>query len=107
MAEREGLTRTVHGTRVFDPPSKNDDVQNGFLAGISRRCFGRCVYLYLSERKRPMTPDFLNITDLLLTNGVLLWLGLRLVKRIDDLDQRVDSHESRLQLTEHQLKQRG
>ena len=51
-----------------------------------------------------MMLELLNMTDLLLTNGVLLWLGLRMVKRIDHIDQRVDDHETRLQLTEHSLK---
>ena len=49
--------------------------------------------------------DILTITDLLITNGVLGWVGLRLVKRVDTLDNKVDNHETRLQLTEHQLKQ--
>jgi len=47
-----------------------------------------------------MTEDFLTITDLLMTNGVLVWLGLRIFKRVDQLDTRVDDHETRLQLTE-------
>ena len=47
--------------------------------------------------------DILPITDLLITNGVLAWVGLRLVKRVDQLDTKVDNHETRLQLTEHQL----
>jgi len=51
--------------------------------------------------------DILTVTDLLITNGVLGWVGLRLVKRVDTLDNKVDNHEARLQLTEHQLKQRG
>lgn len=47
--------------------------------------------------------DILTLTDLLITNGVLAWVGLRLVKRVDQLDQKVDDHETRLQLTEHQI----
>jgi len=50
-----------------------------------------------------MTEDFLIITDLLMTNGVLVWLGLRIVKRVDQLDTRVDDHETRLQLTEREI----
>jgi hypothetical protein len=44
--------------------------------------------------------DFLSMTDLILTNGVLAWVGLRMVKRVDTLDSKVDDHEIRLQLTE-------
>ena len=51
-----------------------------------------------------MTIDLLSMTDLLITNGVLAWVGLRLVKRVDTLDQKVDDHETRLQLTERELK---
>lgn len=51
--------------------------------------------------------DFLGMTDLIITNGVLAWVGLRLVKRVDQLDSKVDKHEARLQLAEHQLQQRG
>ncbi len=51
--------------------------------------------------------DFLGMTDLIITNGVLAWVGLRLVKRVDHLDNKVDDHEARLKLTEHQLQQRG
>ncbi len=47
--------------------------------------------------------DIVSVTDLLITNGVLGWVGLRLVKRVDQLDHKVDDHETRLQLTEHQL----
>lgn len=47
--------------------------------------------------------ELLPLTDLLITNGVLAWVGLRLVKRVDQLDQKVDDHETRLQLTEHQI----
>ena len=52
-----------------------------------------------------MSIDLLSMTDLLVTNGVLGWVGLRLIKRVDTLDNKVDDHEARLQLTEHQLKQ--
>lgn len=51
--------------------------------------------------------ELLNMTDLIITNGILGWVGLRLVKRVDELDKKVDNHETRLQLTEHQLQQRG
>ena len=51
--------------------------------------------------------DILSITDLLITNGVLGWVGLRLIKRVDTLDNKVDDHEARLQVTEHQIQQRG
>ena len=51
--------------------------------------------------------DLLSITDLLMTNGLLVWIGLRLVKRVDTLDNKLDDHEARLQLTEHQLQQKG
>ena len=50
-----------------------------------------------------MTPDILSMTDLIITNGVLGWVGLRIVRRIDTLDQRVDNHETRIQLTEREI----
>jgi hypothetical protein len=50
--------------------------------------------------------DVLSMTDLIITNGVLGWVGLRLVKRVDTLDKRVDDHETRIQLTEREI-QRG
>ena len=50
--------------------------------------------------------ELLGMTDLIITNGVLGWVGLRLVKRVDHLDNKVDDHEVRLQLTEHQLRQK-
>ncbi len=34
-------------------------------------------------------------------------MNLGLIKRVDTLDSKVDNHEARLQLTEHQLKQRA
>ena len=47
--------------------------------------------------------DLLGMTDLIITNGVLGWVGLRLVKRVDTLDSKVDNHETRLTLTESVL----
>lgn len=47
-----------------------------------------------------MNPEYLNLADLLVTNSILAWLGLRMVKRIDDLDQRVDKHETRITVVE-------
>ena len=50
-----------------------------------------------------MTPDLISITDLIISNGLVIWMGLRMVKRVDELDRRVDNHEARLQLTEREL----
>ena len=50
-----------------------------------------------------MTPDFISVTDLIISNGLMIWMGLRMVKRVDELDRRVDNHETRLQLTEREL----
>jgi len=47
--------------------------------------------------------DILTMTDLIVTNGVLGWVGLRLVKRVDTLDRKVDDHETRIQLNEREL----
>ncbi len=47
--------------------------------------------------------DILTVTDLLITNGVLGWVGLRLVRRVDDLDKRVDDHETRIQINEREI----
>ena len=47
-----------------------------------------------------MNVDILNMADMAVSNGILVWLGLRLVKRVDDLDKRVDDHETRISLTE-------
>ena len=45
----------------------------------------------------------LGMTDLIITNGILGWVGLRLVKRVDQLDTKVDDHEVQLQLHKQQL----
>lgn len=50
-----------------------------------------------------MTQDLLSITDLIISNGLVIWMGLRMVKRVDELDNRVDNHETRLQLAEREL----
>lgn len=50
-----------------------------------------------------MNPEYLSLADFLVTNSILAWLGLRMVKRIDDLDQRVDKHETRITLAEREL----
>jgi len=47
--------------------------------------------------------DVLTITDLLITNGVLGWVGLQLVKRVDQLDQRLDTHETRISVAEKEI----
>ncbi|MBX2809755.1 MAG: hypothetical protein KTR20_14110 [Cellvibrionaceae bacterium] len=47
--------------------------------------------------------DLLMMTDLILTNAVLGWLGVRLVKRIDQLDNRMDQHETRLTVAERDI----
>jgi len=47
--------------------------------------------------------DVLTITDLLITNGVLGWVGLRLVKRVDQLDQRLDTYETRISVAEKEI----
>ncbi len=50
-----------------------------------------------------MNPEYLSLADFLVTNSILAWLGLRMVKRIDDLNQRVDKHETRITLAEREL----
>lgn len=47
-----------------------------------------------------MNIDLLNLADLLLSNGILIWLGLRMVKRIDDIDKTVNKHETRITVLE-------
>ena len=47
-----------------------------------------------------MNADVVTIADLLLTNGVLIWLGLRMVRRIDNLDRSVNQHETRITVLE-------
>ena len=47
--------------------------------------------------------DILLVSDLLITNGVLGWVGLRIVKRVDTLDNKVDNHETRLQINEREI----
>ena len=46
--------------------------------------------------------DLLTLADVMTTNGILVWLGLRIVKRVDYLDHKVDDHETRLQLIERE-----
>lgn len=50
-----------------------------------------------------MNPEYLGIADFLVTNSILGWLGLRMVKRIDELDKRVDNHETRITINERDI----
>lgn len=50
-----------------------------------------------------MNSEYLGIADFIVTNGILAWLGLRMVKRIDELDRRVDQHEIRITLNEKEI----
>ncbi|MBX2809952.1 MAG: hypothetical protein KTR20_15130 [Cellvibrionaceae bacterium] len=47
--------------------------------------------------------DIVTLTDLIITNGILSWFGLRIVKRVDQLDQRIDDHETRISLNEREI----
>lgn len=47
-----------------------------------------------------MNVEIINIIDLLLTNGLIIWLALRMVKRVDDIDDKVDRHETRITVLE-------
>ena len=47
-----------------------------------------------------MNPDILSLLDLTLTSVVIAWLGLRLVKQIDLIHQRINNHETRLTVAE-------
>ena len=50
-----------------------------------------------------MNGQLLNVADLLLTNGLIIWLALRMVKRVDDLDDRVGQHETRITVLETEV----
>ncbi len=47
-----------------------------------------------------MNIEIINIIDLLLTNGLIIWLALRMVKRVDDIDDKVGKHETRITVLE-------
>lgn len=47
--------------------------------------------------------DIISMTDLIITNGALGWMGLRLVKRVDRPDRKADDHKTRIQLNERDL----
>jgi hypothetical protein len=50
-----------------------------------------------------MTFDPVAITNLLVTNGVIAWLGLWIIKRIDKLDERIEKHETRISVAEKEI----
>ncbi|MGH1486893.1 MAG: hypothetical protein ACRBCI_11775 [Cellvibrionaceae bacterium] len=50
-----------------------------------------------------MKLDPITITNVLLANGVIAWLGLWLVKRVDKLDERLEKHETRLSVAEKEI----
>ena len=50
-----------------------------------------------------MNSQLLNIVDLLLTNGLVIWLALRMIIRVDDLDNCVDQHETRITVLETEV----
>ncbi len=52
-----------------------------------------------------MNAEYINIIDLLLTNGLIIWLALRMVKRVDDIDDKVDHHETRITVVESKIRQ--
>ena len=54
-----------------------------------------------------MNTELLGFADLLLTNAILIWLGLRMVKRLDDLDNKVDQHETRISVVENEVNHYG
>ena len=98
----------VYQTKRITVPRLYRDVMNGGVAGENR--FKNFVNQNKTTnpvriRRVHVLDDLLPYTDFIITNGVLAWIATRLVKRVDTLDERVDDHATRLQLTEHQLPQ--
>jgi len=47
-----------------------------------------------------MNTHTLEFIDLLVSNALIIWLALRLVKRIDTMDSTLDRHETRITVLE-------
>ena len=47
--------------------------------------------------------DPLTITNLLVSNGIIIWLGLWLIKRVDKVDDRLERHETRISVAEKEI----
>ena len=47
--------------------------------------------------------DPLTITNLLVSNGIIIWLGLWLIKRVDKIDERLEKHETRITVAEKEM----
>lgn len=50
-----------------------------------------------------MNLEYSSLADLVATNSILARLHLRMVKRIDYLDRRVDKYETRISLAEREI----
>jgi hypothetical protein len=47
-----------------------------------------------------MNSETIELIDLIVTNALVIWLALRMVKRVDDIDLKVDKHETRITVLE-------
>lgn len=47
-----------------------------------------------------MNSQTIELLDLLITNGLVIWLAIRMVKRVDSIDSTVDHHETRITVLE-------
>ncbi|MEO0442640.1 MAG: hypothetical protein AAFZ92_02725 [Pseudomonadota bacterium] len=47
--------------------------------------------------------DVLTIANLLISNGIIIWMALWLIKRVDKVDERLGRHETRLSVAEKEI----
>ena len=47
--------------------------------------------------------DPITLTNLLVANGIIAWLSVWIVKRIDRLDERIEKHETRITVAEKEI----
>lgn len=50
-----------------------------------------------------MKLDLVAMGNLLITNGVIMWLTIWIIKRIDKLEERIEQHETRLTIAEKEI----
>lgn len=50
-----------------------------------------------------MNVDIFSITNIIVTNGIIAWVAIWVVRKIDKLDERVEKHETRLSVAEKEI----
>ena len=50
-----------------------------------------------------MTDELIKLSDLIISNALVVWLALRIVTKVDVLDSKLDNHETRIAVAEQEL----